>query len=277
MRLLLVAALGALGCGARTGLPTPGLDGGPGAPPSYCKGTAPTPILVVTEEATLFRFDPPSRTFERVAALGCSSLSTPETMAVAHDGTAYVTYQDGTMFAVSPKDASCTQTAFMDGPASGRFGSCFAANPGGQGESFFVADDAIAPDGALLTVDTQTFATTEVGPLSTSLGEVELTGTGDGRLFAFGNDLGLGSGGGALAQLDPTNASILGVKPLSLVVPSGFAFAFWGGDFYFFTGTGFGDSTVSRLAADGTFDAGYALLTGQNTVGAGVSTCAPFE
>jgi hypothetical protein len=277
LRLLLVAVLGALGCGARSELPVPVLDGGHVGSPTYCKDAGPTPIMVVTDQALLFRFDPPSRSFAPVAMLGCSTVSTPETMAVAHDGTAYVTYQDGTMYAVSPQDASCAPTAFADGANNGRFGSCFAANPGGQGESFFLADGAIGPNGALLTVDRQSFAITEVGALSTNIGGVELTGTGDGRLFAFGNDLGVGTTGGNLAQLDPTGATVLSVKPLSLAVPSGFAFAFWGGDFYFFTGNANGDSTVSRLAADGSFDGSYALLPGQNTVGAGVSTCAPLE
>jgi hypothetical protein len=65
-------------------------------------------------------------------------------------------------------------------------------------------------------------------------------------------------------------------------VGSGFAFSFWGGDFYFFTGATSCDfagqpcfSTVSQLVPGGAFDPSYAVLQNENIVGAGVSTCAP--
>ena len=58
--------------------------------------------------------------------------------------------------------------------------------------------------------------------------------------------------------------------------PDAWAFAFWGGDFYFFTSVGGAPSTVGRFhPADGSFDPVYATLPSGAITGAGVSTCAP--
>jgi hypothetical protein len=55
---------------------------------------------------------------------------------------------------------------------------------------------------------------------------------------------------------------------------SAYAFAFWGGDFYFFTSMGGGSSTVTRYHPDD--DSLKVVATLDRTiVGAGVSTCAP--
>jgi hypothetical protein len=232
---------------------------------------------VLSAEARLFRFDPPSASFEPAGMLGCvPATAAPITMAVDHHGTAFVTFTDGTMAEVSTSTATCTPTPFMSGPTYAGRGSCFAASPGGTGEALFMYDGSAPPQGEIVTVDTQTFGESLVGLLSEPLGALELTGTGDGRLFAFGNGTSTAPNG-VLAELDPTNAAVLSTTALSLSVPNGFAFAFWGGDFYFFTGTGRGDSTVARLAADGTLQADYAFLPSQNVVGAGVSTCAPLQ
>jgi len=267
------------GCGARSALYAPDLGGGGGSggspstgTPVYCDHAGPTSVFVVTDASQLYSFDPPSGTFTFVSTLACPSSSSPETMAVDHAGTAYVTYADGTMFAVDLASQSCAPTAFSDGPNDDRFGSCFASNAGGKDETFFLMDSE-AP--GLFTVDTTTFAVTEVGSVSSCVGNSELTGTGDGRLFAFGSAS--GSCQGFLAQLDPTTAAVLDQMPVPLPMNTGFAFAFWGGDFYFFTGDDSGDSTVARLVPGGALDPSYATLSGAVIVGAGVSTCAPVH
>jgi hypothetical protein len=277
-------ALALTGCGARTGLGAPEGEGGSvarGKVPAYCTGDTPTPIFVVTDMAELFSFDPPSAAFTDLGPVVCDLASSPETMAVDHANHAYVTYQDGTMSIVDSSTLACTSTAFSDGPNGGRFGSCFAATQGGQAETLFLFDgqtSASAPNGALVRVDTQTFAVTTVGDISENLGGGELTGTGDGRLFAFGDASSTVPNDGSLAQLDPSDGNVLSDMPLALdASDSGFAFAFWGGDFYFFVGMDGVGTTVSQLAPDGTFTASYAALAGGNVVGAGVSTCAPTE
>jgi hypothetical protein len=263
------------GCGARTELPDPKPPGMPDTP-SYCQNVASPPLVVVTDKSHLYRFDPPSAAFALIGTIACPESSTPETMAVDYQGTAFVTYQDGAMFEVSPDATTCTPTTFSDGQNNGRFGSCFAALPGGQGEALFLLDATGSPTGELVSVDTKTFAVEKVGPLSASIGGGELTGTGDGRLFAFTNQGGtLGPLASTLAELDPTSGSVVTMVPVDVPIVAGWAFAFWGGSFYFFTGTGTGDSTVARLDTDGTFVADYATLPGEDIVGAGVSTCAP--
>lgn len=273
--LALLAVAGIAGCGARTGLYAPDVDGGP---EGSCAGVGPTPIFVVSDQAQLFRFDPSSAAFTLVGAIDCTAASSPASMAVDRGGTGYVTFEDGSMFEVSTETASCTPTAFMGGQNNGGVGSCFLADAGGQGERLFMAEN-FKPDPDLVVVDTQAFGTSLVGSLPTDLGAVELTSAGDGRLFAFGDDYEMTyPPERVLAELSPTDATVLSAMPLAF--PStyfGFAFAFWGGDFYFFTGNADGNSTVARLAADGSFDASYAALSGQNLVGAGVSPCAPLH
>jgi hypothetical protein len=183
------------------------------------------------------------------------------------------------MFEVSPDAATCTKTAFADGSNMGRFGSCFAKTPGFQGETLYLLDSQTdPPNGALVAVDTESFAVTTVGGITIDLGGGELTGTGDGRLFAFTNSF-MGSGQSGLAELDPNDGKVLSAKFLDVPIPTngGWAFAFWGGSFYFFTGESPNGSTVARLDADGTLTPNYATLANDGIVGAGVSVCAPVN
>jgi hypothetical protein len=103
----------------------------------------------------------------------------------------------------------------------------------------------------------------------------ELTGTGDGRLFAFA-----GANPAKLVEYDKTDGSVVETTPLSgLELTNAFAFAFWGGDFYFFTeaSTFANYSEVTKLDYDG--DGSLSTVNGNapiRVVGAGVSTCAPI-
>jgi hypothetical protein len=203
-------------------------------------------------------------------------------MAVDHRGTAYVVYGDdsgdGQLFTASTATADCSATsAHVDvGAFTQTFGMGFASNPGGIGETLFLASNSQPGQvGELATLDTTSFMVSVVGTFSQDIGGVELTGTGDGRLFAFG--VGAEADGADLAELQPTTAVVLSdtvvPTPVSL---DDWAFAFWGGDFYFFTSTDNATSTVSRFhPADGSFDAAYASLPTGAISGAGVSTCAP--
>jgi hypothetical protein len=70
-----------------------------------------------------------------------------------------------------------------------------------------------------------------------------VTGTGDGRAFVFG-----GANPSKLVQLDKQTAAALEVLPLGgLEINNGaFAFAFFAGDFYFFTDSN-NDSFASEV------------------------------
>ena len=130
--------------------------------------------------------------------------------------------------------------------------------------------------GQLGTLDTSAFTIQTVGQFSVDIGQAELTGTGSGQLYGFGvvSDM----SGANFAAIDEGDATILGeILVPTPDNPNGWAFSFWGGDFYFFTSYDTDDfTTVGRyLVANGNFDASYAVLQGGHVVGAGASTCAP--
>lgn len=114
---------------------------------------------------------------------------------------------------------------------------------------------------------------------STNYPVAELTGTGDGRLYGFAT---VSQNRSVLVQFDKADGSEIEVVPLDgLDITNAFAFAFWGGDVYFFTQTspGIPNSKVTRLDYDGNEDGGLTVVngnTGLHITGAGVSTCASF-
>ena len=107
----------------------------------------------------------------------------------------------------------------------------------------------------------------------------EVTGTGDGRLFGFFVDT-MDASKTSVAEVDKTTAKTLSNTKQNLPTINAWAFAFWGGSFYLFNGTGSSPSRVHKYtpatpSAPATTtqvvaDAGYRI------VGAGVSTCAPL-
>lgn len=216
---------------------------------------------------------PPSRRGRRRFA------SSEHSMAVDRSGVAWVVHQDGALYRVDTRDASCaesdydaTQGDFL------RFGSAFVATGNDlRSETYFVAAspretfDGAASGGLGRIVGGTKLE--RIGEFSEPLRglDAELTGTGDGRLFGF-----FATRPATLAEIDPKTARILSARRLpGIVTGRAWAFAFWGGAFYFFwEPLGARSSNVSRLTQAGEVehllrDVGYEI------VGAGVSTCAP--
>jgi hypothetical protein len=140
----------------------------------------------------------------------------------------------------------------------------------------------VETDGELASLDTSTFVLSAIGdftPNPPGVPGAELTGTGDGRLYAFSPNQPGSNEPSFIAQIDPSSAAILGVDVLpDIVAGAGWAFGFWGGDFYTFTGTPSG----ARGTVVNRFDPAIlnqttvvARITDDTIVGAGVSTCAP--
>jgi hypothetical protein len=102
----------------------------------------------------------------------------------------------------------------------------------------------------------------------------ELTGTGSGGLFGFWDpNQGLDS---AIVQIDKATAQVTNSSTLDGVQQgTGWAFAFWGGDFYTFTAPN-GTSVVTRFDPN-TGSITQVASTTEVIVGAGVSTCAPQQ
>jgi len=282
-----VGVLFVAACGARTGLlapeePADAADASDAAPDAESLDVAQKPdvstvgcpdaatefVYVVSEDDVLSTFDPPSATFATIGVLACDAGgANPFSMAVARDGTAYVEYDDGELFAVSTQTAACKPTSFVTGQVV-PFGMGYATIGAGPAEQLF-----IAPNDALATLDVDAgFAIHPIGTFAPSLMLAELTGTGDGRLYAYyaTGDF----GGSTIGEIDKSNAHVVAADTLANVDRGdAWAFAFWGGDFWIFTAPNDEQTTVKYdpVAKTSTVVAHYA----SPIVGAGVSTCAP--
>jgi hypothetical protein len=275
-------------CGARTGLEADLGDarGDSGALPDEfvdprlprgCQESNRPTVYVVSRERELFSFDPPTVSLRTVGPLRCDLSSNPNSMAVSRNGDAFVGYAGGALYRVSTRDARCRDTAFDIGQLQAdRYGMGFAADPATGAETLFIAQLFGRDTNArgLEIINTRTFELMFVGAFDPPLQQVELTGTGDGRLFGFAMD----PVGSRLVSIDKDTARVQDVRSLAIGGTAGmgysFAVAFWGGDFYFFTSQDT-NSTVTRYSPS---DDSVETL-GQveaNIVGAGVSTCAPL-
>lgn len=253
--------------------------GGGGGDDADCGGGVGKKIFVVSSENVLLSFDPKQKTFATIGNLNCPNggLSSPFSMAVERTGTAFVLYSDGNIFKVSTTDASCQPSGYQRNQLGWEvFGMGFVAEPGNT-ERIYVIEGAaiggtnnrglgyIAADGKLNPV-----GNFDMGLTGRT---AEVTGRGDGRLFAFFVDSGT-SAGSSVAEIDKATAKVISNVPQSLPSISAWAFAHWGGSFYLFNASSGSKSRVHKYTpGKGTeqlvADAGYTI------VGAGVSTCAP--
>jgi hypothetical protein len=246
-----------------------------------CPDASATLVYVVTSQNELYSFYPPDLTFHFIGNLACpAGAATPFSMTVNRKGIAYVVFTDGHLFRVSTATAACTSTSFVVGQRGfTTFGMGYVADSNDEGETLFVAQNDFASTSnrnsqGLGAIDTTSFKLRFVGPFVPAIPAPELTGTGDGRLFAWTPDRAPSVSGSHLLEVDKATGRILGSNPLAAGSPSdAFAFAFWGGDFYIFTSPG-GASTVTKFSlTDGTEKRVASLPS--SIVGAGVSTCAP--
>jgi hypothetical protein len=301
----LVSAAVGFACGSRTGLLVPeGSEPGSGSdagvladalptidatpntdgPPPFCGDAAQTLVYVVTNTSKLLRFDPLAARFSLIGTLACPDPRQPFSMAVDHEGVAYVLYSTGDPLDSTPGDiyrvslatAECQATRYVPSDARfSRFGMGFAADRSDAGETLFVASsDPSLVTGDRGALDTTAYRLRDIATFSPPVVvHAELSGTGDGRLFAFFEK---GDGGSAIAQVDPTSAKVIAEDDFPrLDQGDAWAFAFWGGDFYLFTAPGDGlTSRVTRFRpSDGTQTT--VATYPEPIVGAGVSTCAP--
>ncbi len=254
-----------------------------------CPDAEATLIYVVTNRGDLYSFNPAAASFARIGAIHCpgAGAARPFSMAVDRKGIAYVLFDDnagfGGLFRVSTATASCVATG-LAAPRQRdlqRFGMGFSSDTNGPAETLFVAGDTLGspqprpPPGTLARIDVRSFALTEIALLDRQIISAELTGTGDGRLFGFyAIGTPVQTSPTAIGEIDKTSGALLAETPLPTVhLEDHWAFGFWGGDFYMFTGRS-GTSEVTRLrTADGSVKVVASLA--DDVVGAGVSTCAP--
>ncbi len=227
-------------------------------------------VYAVTTADELLRFDPPTASFTQIGLIYCPSagVSHPFSMAVDRKGTAFVEYDNGMIFAVSTADASCKDTQFVANQMQpfGNFGMGYATIGYGPDEELFIAADSPGELGQIVN-----FKVTPVATIKPDISWAELTGTGDGRLYAF---YGASTDSETyVAELDKTTGAILGQDMLPNVHRgTGWAFAWWGGDFWIFTTP---NPQTTWKYDPATKEATVVAHYSSPIVGAGVSTCAP--
>jgi hypothetical protein len=215
-----------------------GLGGGEGC--ACSPGAHNERIFVMSDSAELWSYDVEAAAFEKVAGAGCGLDESPYSMAVDRAGQAWILYSESkdirTLDVNAPAD--CADPGYAPEQAGfGLFGMAFAADGpdddcvhlyalhySGQGP--FGEGPGI---GKLGVLDPETAVLAEIGPTDFDGGE--LSGTADGRLFAFA-----GQGPAKLVEYEKTTATVLSSTPLAGFHKTGAsAFAIFRGDVYFFT------------------------------------------
>lgn len=197
-------------------------------------------IVVLSDESELFSFDPVLNQFEKITDLSCPGQSQPYSMAVDARGRAWVLFassQDLRTVDVNAP-AGCENPGYTPGQAGfGLFGMAFSSVGAADGcEHVFLLSYSgtgpfeEGPDiGALGELDPSTTTLTKIADIDYNGGE--LSGTGNGRLFAFA-----GVNPAKLVEYDKATGAAISTTPLTgLSKTQASAFAFFAGDIYFFT------------------------------------------
>jgi hypothetical protein len=243
-----------------------------------CKGQCATAgaelIYAVDENDDFLSFDPrklPGDPFTVIGKLSCTDDGTPFSMAVDRDGTAWVLYSSGEVYAVSITDASCKRPAAYRSPL-GVFGMGYVSDaPNGTTETLYVSPRNL---GTLATLAPRAASMHSVGQLGGREGEnPELTGTRDARLYGFFPSL---VGPPFVQEIDKQTGDVLGPRWTlgdQQIDITAYAFAQWGGVFYVFV-SGFNGAAVHAVDKKGMYWIARDHVPYKIT-GAGVSTCAP--
>jgi hypothetical protein len=240
--------------------------------PNDCPDAAATFIYVISESNNLYSFYPPSGELNLIGTIACPDPgSTPFSMAVDRTGIAYVVFSpSGNLFRVTTATAACEPTTLVPNANFGlTYGMGFSQNDGDAGETLYVASDTTESLGTIDVLNGYTLNT--IGPFNPPISQAELTGTGAGELFGFWQATGPSA---AIVQIDKTTAQVTNSSFVTDVQQgTGWAFAFWGGEFYTFTAPN-GNTVVNRFnPADNSVV--QVATVADIIVGAGVSTCAP--
>ncbi len=246
-------------------------------------------IFLLSDEAVLWKYFPETNDFQMLGAVDCGGLFGTFSMAVDRLGFAWVQYAiDGALRKVDLTDVSkCTDPGYVPGQQGvDNFGMAFVSNSqsdacdriygntysglGGYTEGVNIGD--------FISIDPDSLKVAKLG--KTNFDGAEVTGTGDGRAFVFG-----GANPSKLVEMDKVLGTAIATTPLTgLEINDGaFAFAFFAGDFYFFTDSDndLFASEVTHMDYDDSDNNGKQDLTVLTMdaplliVGAGVSTCAP--
>ena len=254
-----------------------------------CPDAEATLVYTITDDYELQSYNPDTGQFRDIGRIACPAGSLPRgknspfSMAVDRRGAAFVLFRDERLYRVSTANAACIATSYRPRQSNfGLFGMGFATNSIGPTEALYIAGDDNQQGGpaaasGLARLTPGTFALTPVGDFSPAIDQAELTGTGDGRLYAFykkGNPP--DSPPSYIGEVDTATGRVIGERRFDTVDQgSGWAFAYWGGAFYMFHAPG-GTTRITRWrpSDDSVTQVGTST---RRIVGAGVSTCAPQQ
>jgi hypothetical protein len=251
-------------------------------------------IYVVDDAYRLLSFNPFNdlNEFTLIGSLNCPAgpswpewggggTATPFSMSVDREGRAWVLYTSGEIFWVSTTDASCELSPYPKGQDDYKlFGMGFVSDaPGSSDEKLYIAGGNVDAQvmGNMAYIDPVTLQVTTIGPCPQAEYGPELTGTGKAEWFGYFP----GSSSTFIAKLNKQTGQVDHQWPLPGLGTNvrAWAFAHWGGRFYVFVTTYSGsyNSQVLRLDPDtGQTDTLLSNLP-YIIVGAGVSTCAPYQ
>jgi len=212
-----------------------------GAPDPLC-GCAPGAhndrIFLMSQDAELYAFDPVTLEAELVVGPVCATGGAPYSMAVDPGGRAWILFSESRRIQrIDVNDLGpCEDSGYLPTEAElPLFGMGFVERGDGCSDLYgmsYSGDGAFSegPDlGVLARIDGEPPRATILSRTDYDGGE--LTGTGDGRLFAFtGNDP------AKLVEYDPEDGSVIEILPLDgFSKTNASAFAFFGGDLWLFT------------------------------------------
>ena len=240
-------------------------------------------IFVLSKTAALWKFFPENNQFMMLGAVDCGLPPSTFSMGVDREGFAWVQFSDLQIRKVDVTDpGNCSDPGFVPMQQGiENFGMAFVSNSNsdtcdrifGNHYNGVAQGDMVSE---FFNIDPVGLGVNLVG--YSDYGLAEVTGTGDGRVFLFA-----GPDPSELVWVDRDSGATLEVTPLPGVqTGGGFAFAFFAGDFYFFTDAESDmTSEVTHLDYDDSDnnDKQDLKVVVQDAplriVGAGVSTCAP--
>jgi hypothetical protein len=242
-----------------------------------CDDDANKLIYLVDDANNFLSYDPRKNgdPFRLIGKLSCGDYTSPFSMSVDRQGTAWVGYQSGEVYKVDIHTAKCQPSGFVAGSAGSQtFGMGFATDDStAKTEKLY-----ISPEHArnLSVIDTS-----KASPTSQSIGQIvasagrnpELTGTSEGKLFGF---FPVDDGTSFIQEIDKKSGGAVGQKWQvgDIGYVTAWAFAQWGGMFFVFVTPSTGPKVyaVNRQTGESKVVMGSIPY---RVTGAGVSTCAP--
>ncbi|RME27867.1 MAG: hypothetical protein D6806_03880 [Deltaproteobacteria bacterium] len=251
-------------------------------------------VYVVDDSYRLLSFNPAdtANPFRLIGNLDCpagpswpewggGTTATPFSMSVDRSGRAWVLYTSGEIFWVSTTDASCQVSPYPKGQSGYKlFGMGFVTDSAGSDtEKLYIAGGNVDAQvmGNMAYIDPNTLSITTLGPCPQAEYGPELTGTGKGEWYGYFP----GTSSSFVAKLNKQTGQIehqWQLPRLSGTVRA-WAFAHWGGKFYIFVTTYSGSYRSQVLRLDPQTGSTDTFLDNLPyiIVGAGVSTCAPYQ